>query len=89
MAVSEVVRTYYQMLARQCGCWSAAHCMRKRGYALEQCREALHEVRHCTRVWTSHCTENTGRVAIASTHSWGAWMAFRGQAAPGRRTARR
>ncbi len=51
MPVNETVKTYYQMLARQCGCWSAAHCMRKRGYTLEQCRQVLDDVRHCTRVW--------------------------------------
>jgi hypothetical protein len=51
MPVNETVKTYYQMLARQCGYWSAAHCMRKRGYTIEQCEEALIDVRHCKRVW--------------------------------------
>ena len=43
MFVNETVKTYYQMFARQCGCWSTAHSMRKRGYTLEQCREVLDE----------------------------------------------
>ena len=51
MPVNETVKTYYQMLARQCGYWPAAHCMRKRGYTIEQCEEALIDVRHCRRVW--------------------------------------
>ena len=53
MPVNETVKTYYQMLARQCGCWSAAHYMRKHGYTLEQCRQVLYDVRHCTRVWAA------------------------------------
>ena len=56
MFVDETVKTYYQMLARECGCWSAAHCMRKRGFTLEQCHEALDDVRYCTRVWASRAT---------------------------------
>jgi hypothetical protein len=51
MSVNEIVKTYYQMLARQCGFWSAAHAMRKRGYTSDQCAQALSEVRHCKRVW--------------------------------------
>jgi hypothetical protein len=51
MSINEIVKTYYQMLARQCGYWSAAHCMRKRGYTIDQCEEALIDVRHCKRVW--------------------------------------
>ena len=52
MSVNEIIKTYYQMLARQCGYWSAAHCMRKRGFTIEQCETALIDVRHCKRVWT-------------------------------------
>lgn len=66
MFVSETVKTYYQMFARQCGCWSAAHCMRKRGYTLGQCREVLREVRYCTRVWTPGGSESPWRNAIES-----------------------
>jgi hypothetical protein len=51
MSVNEIVKTYYQILARQCGYWSAAHSMRKRGYTSDQCAEALRDVRHCRRVW--------------------------------------
>ena len=68
MSVNETVKTYYQMLARQCGCWSATHCMRKRGYAPEQCREALDDVRHCTRVWVPGRTERAWSDATASAH---------------------
>jgi hypothetical protein len=67
MSVNETVKTYYQMLARQCGCWSAAHCMRKRGYTLEQCREALDDVRHCTRVWEHGTAESAWSDVITST----------------------
>ena len=66
MFVNETVKAYYRMFARQCGCWSAAHCMRKRGYTLQQCREALHEVRHCRRVWTPGGSESAWRNAIES-----------------------
>ena len=66
MSINETVKTYYQMLARQCGCWSAAHCMRKRGYTHEQCREALDDVRHCTRVWMNGAAESASPDAIAS-----------------------
>jgi hypothetical protein len=51
MSVNEIVKAYYQMLARQCGYWSAAHSMRRRGYTNDQCAEALRAVRHCKRVW--------------------------------------
>ena len=66
MPVNETVKTYYQMLARQCGCWSAARYMRKRGYTLEECRQMLHDVRHCTRVWAPGSTESPWSDAIAS-----------------------
>jgi hypothetical protein len=67
MYIDETVKAYYQMFARQCGCWSAAHCMRKRGYTLEQCREALDDVRHCGRVWASGRSESALRT-IESVH---------------------
>ena len=65
MPVNETVKTYYQMLARQCGYWSAAHYMRKHGYTLEQCRQVLYDVRHCTRVWAPGSAESQGSDAIA------------------------
>ena len=66
MFVNETVKTYYQMFARQCGCWSTAHSMRKRGYTLERCREVLDEVRHCRRVWAPGGSESAWRNAIES-----------------------
>ena len=68
MFVDETVKTYYQMLARQCGCWSAAHFMRKRGFTLEQCHEALDDLRYCTRVWASRAT---GHACVADEISRG------------------